>query len=99
MIFGSELKSLAAVDGVCSEIDPGAIDEFLTYQYIPPPGTIWKGVRQLAPGHFAVFENGQISVQRYWDFDPAIERPIGQPRGLRRAAGTVDRFGTIANAE
>ncbi len=78
LVFGSELKSLAVVDGVCNEIDPGAIDEFMTYQYIPPPGTIWKGVRQLAPGHFAVFENGQISVQRYWDFDPSVERPIGR---------------------
>ncbi|MGI9470901.1 MAG: asparagine synthase (glutamine-hydrolyzing) [Rubripirellula sp.] len=76
LVFGSELKSLAAVDGICEEIDPAAIDEFLTYQYVPHPGTIWKGVRKLAPGHFAVFENGHISVQKYWDFDPSVERPI-----------------------
>ena len=55
LVFGSELKSLAVVDGVCTEIDPGAIDEFLTYQYIPPPGTIWKGVRQLGTGAFCGF--------------------------------------------
>jgi len=73
LLFGSELKCLAAVEGVCTEIDPGAIDEFLTYQYIPFPGTIWKGVHKLAPGHFAVFENGRLSVHRYWDFDPRHE--------------------------
>ena len=77
LVFGSELKCLAEVEGVCGEIDPAAIDEFLTYQYVPHPGTIWKGVRKLAPGHFAVFEDGQISVQRYWDFDPTVERAIG----------------------
>lgn len=76
LVFGSELKSIAEVDGVCSEIDPAAIDEFLTYQYVPHPGTIWKGVRKLAPGHFAVFENGSLTVHRYWNFDPSIERPI-----------------------
>ncbi len=76
LVFGSELKCLAVVEGICDEIDPTAIDEFLTYQYIPHPGTIWKGVRKLAPGHFAVFENGEISVQRYWDFDPTLEAPI-----------------------
>ena len=54
LVFGSELKSLAAVEGICQEIDPAAIDEYLTYQYIPHPGTIWKGVRKLAPGHFAI---------------------------------------------
>ena len=68
LIFASELKSLAAVDGVCTEIDPGAIDEFLTYQYVPPPGTIWKGVRQLAPGHTAIFENGEVRVQSLLGF-------------------------------
>ena len=76
LVFGSELKCLAEIDGICTEIDPGAIDEFLTYQYIPHPGTIWKGVKKLAPGHFAVFENGQLSIQRYWDFDPSEETPI-----------------------
>lgn len=76
LVFGSELKCLAAVEGVCTEIDPAAIDEFLTYQYIPHPGTIWKGVRKLAPGHFAVYENGQLSVQRYWDIDFTVQRPI-----------------------
>ncbi len=76
LLFASELKSLAEVDGVCDEIDPGAIDQFLMYEYIPHPDTIWKGVHKLPPGHFAVFENGRISVERYWGFDPTIERPI-----------------------
>ena len=76
IVFGSELKSLAAVEGVCQDIDPAAIDEFLTYQYIPHPGTIWKGVRKLPPGHFAIFQDGKVTVKRYWDFDPAAESPI-----------------------
>ena len=76
LVFGSELKSLAAVDGICDDIDPAAIDEFLTYQYVPHPATIWKGVRKLPPGHFAVFENGEVSIERYWDFDPSVEQPI-----------------------
>lgn len=75
LVFGSELKCLAAVEGVCNEIDPAAIDEFLTYQYIPHPGTIWKGVRKLPPGHYAVFEKGSVTVKRYWEFDPSIETP------------------------
>ncbi|MGB7346296.1 MAG: asparagine synthase (glutamine-hydrolyzing) [Pirellulaceae bacterium] len=84
LVFGSELKCLAAVEGVCTEVDPAAIDEFLTYQYIPHPGTIWKGVRKLAPGHFAVFENGTITVQRYWNFDPSVEMNIGAVEAQQR---------------
>ncbi len=73
LVFGSELKCLAQVEGVCDQIDPAAIDEFLTYQYIPHPGTIWKGVRKLPPGHYAVYQDGQLTVHRYWDFDPSNE--------------------------
>lgn len=84
LVFGSELKCLATVDGVCTEIDPAAIDEFLTYQYIPHPGTIWKGVQKLAPGHFAVFQNGEVSVSRYWDFDPAFQIAIRREEACER---------------
>jgi asparagine synthase (glutamine-hydrolysing) len=84
LVFGSELKCLAAVPGVCEEIDPAAIDEFLTYQYIPHPGTIWKGVHKLPPGHFAVFENGRLTVERYWDFDPRVERPVSRGEACER---------------
>ena len=76
LVFGSELKCLAEVEGICKEIDPAAIDEFLTYQYIPHPGTIWKGVRKLPPGHAAVFDGRDLSIQRYWDYDPSIEVAI-----------------------
>ena len=78
LVFGSELKALAEIDGVCTDIDPGAIDDFMTYQYIPPPGTIWKGVRQLPPGHVAIFENDRLKIERYWDFDPNRQRAIGK---------------------
>ncbi|QEF96133.1 Asparagine synthetase [glutamine-hydrolyzing] 1 [Stieleria maiorica] len=84
LVFGSELKSLAVVPGVCNEIDPAAIDEFLTYQYVPHPGTIWKGVRKLPPGHVAVFEKGNLTVQRYWDFDPTVEVPRSKAEAAER---------------
>ncbi|HXT59146.1 MAG TPA: asparagine synthetase B, partial [Pirellulales bacterium] len=42
LLFASELKSLLDVPGVPREIDPGAIDEYLTYQYIPHPNTIFR---------------------------------------------------------
>lgn len=84
LVFGSELKCLAEVPGICNEIDPAAIDEFLTYQYVPHPGTIWKGVRKLPPGHFAVFEKGQLSVQRYWDFDPTLQTPMSRGEAVER---------------
>ncbi len=84
LLFGSELKCFAEVPGFRREIDPAAIDEFLTYQYIPHPRTIWKGVHKLPPGHFAVFRRGEVLVQRYWQFDPAREEKIGKREAIER---------------
>ncbi|MEM6469558.1 MAG: asparagine synthase (glutamine-hydrolyzing) [Planctomycetota bacterium] len=84
VVFGSELKCLAEVPGVCEQLDPTAIDEFLTYQYVPHPGTIWRNVFKLPPGHVAVFERGELSVQRYWDFDPTVQASLSRAVATER---------------
>jgi asparagine synthase (glutamine-hydrolysing) len=83
LVFASELKSLMQLPGISKEIDPGAIDLYLTYQYIPHPHSIYKGICKLPPGHFAVFENGELSVQRYWNVDWSREAPMDQPTASR----------------
>jgi asparagine synthase (glutamine-hydrolysing) len=74
LLFASELKSLLEAPGVPREIDPAAIDQYLTYQYIPHPKTIFRGIHKLPPGHFAVWENGRLTVAPYWkpDFNREI---------------------------
>ncbi|MFM7930164.1 MAG: asparagine synthetase B family protein, partial [Pirellula sp.] len=74
--FASELKALRRVTGFPETIDPTAIDAYLTYEYIPHPLTIYQGVRKLPPGHYLVFENGQIEIKNYWDIDWSYEQPI-----------------------
>lgn len=48
------------------EIDPQAIYDYLYFHVIPSPRTIYKGVFRLPPGHYAIFENGSLTVERYW---------------------------------
>ncbi len=66
ILFASELKSLLQVPNAPRELDPQAVDLYLTYQYVPDPHCILKGYAKLPPGHRAVWENGQITVERYW---------------------------------
>ena len=56
LFFASELKALRTLPGFPTQIDPSAIDSYLTYQCIPHPMTIYRGVNKLPPGHFLVFE-------------------------------------------
>ena len=78
LLFASELKSLLEVPGLPREIDPPAVDEYLTYQYVPHPSTIFRGFRKLPPGHYAVWQDGKLDVQPYWQPDFTVEQPISR---------------------
>lgn len=58
-----------------SAIDPQAIFDYLYFHVIPSPRTIYKDIYRLPPGHYALFENGQLTVAPYWV--PAFEEPSG----------------------
>jgi len=66
LLFASELKSLLQVPDAPRELDPRAVDEYLTYQYVPDPHCILKGYAKLPPAHRAVWEDGRLTVERYW---------------------------------
>jgi asparagine synthase (glutamine-hydrolysing) len=75
LVFGSELKALIADPQVPRDIDPLAVDQFLTFEYIPAPRTILEGIRKLPPGHRLVFRQGSSTVERYWDI-PFYDTPV-----------------------
>ena len=65
--FASETKALLAHPGVPHERDPEALPLFLTYGYVPTPGTFYRGIRALPPGHsLVVTEAGAEPPKRYW---------------------------------
>ena len=67
LIFASELTALLEVKPSLRELDPAAIDAFFVFAYVPGPGTIVPGVRQLPPGHLLSWERDASACgQRAW---------------------------------
>lgn len=64
--FASELKCLLTNRSIPREVDPDAVHHYLTYQYVPNPWSILKGIKKLPPAHRLVWRDGQVSVERYW---------------------------------
>lgn len=67
LVFASELKSLLRHPVVPREVDLHSLNKYLTYEYVPAPRTIYKGVYKVQPGHFVLYRNGQVKEERYWD--------------------------------
>ncbi|HWC89120.1 MAG TPA: asparagine synthase (glutamine-hydrolyzing), partial [Pirellulales bacterium] len=80
LLFASELKSLLAVPGLPRRVNPQALDEYLTYQYVPHPHSMLEGFAKLPPAHYALLEEGQLSIRRYWspDFRRQVDRPLSE---------------------
>ncbi|WP_397571570.1 asparagine synthase (glutamine-hydrolyzing) [Schlesneria sp. T3-172] len=85
--FASELKALMRVPGATREIDPRAVADFVTLQYVPHPRSIFRGYAKLSPAHWAEFhaDTGELIVQRYW------EAPFARPDAAEAASSVPER--------
>jgi len=80
LVFGSGASAILADPAIEAEPDFGAIDAYLSYQYVPSPLTAFVGISKLPPAHYAVCEaGGAVRVVRYW-------RPPSGPTSARPAA-------------
>lgn len=78
-IFGSEIKAILAYPGMRAEIDPAGLKQVFTYWSVQTPRSIFKGIDEIPPGHYALIQNGQITVHPYWSPDFTEEVPVRQP--------------------
>ena len=86
-VFGSEIKAILAALDRTPEVDEQALDDYLTYLYIPYPKTIFRSIRQVEPGTWMRVKVGESGLttetHKYWDpmeTDGRGSMPLG---GLR----------------
>ncbi len=63
--FASELPALAHAPLWQGDVDLAALEGYLSLGYFLAPGTIYRGVRKLEPGHWLRIENGQLTTREY----------------------------------
>lgn len=87
LVFGSELKALLQYPEMPRELDYFALDEYLTFEYIPAPHSIFRHIKKLPPGHALTYQDGKVRIWSYWDLklEQSEDDAIG-PRFEERAA-------------
>ena len=68
-IFASEIKAIQATSLAGKEINWQAIYDYFSYLYIPCPDTAFKGIYQVPPGHYLIYDldTRLITISPYWD--------------------------------
>ena len=77
-VFASEFASLVESGLIKKEINPKAIDHYLTFGYIPAPLTIYKNVLKLPPAHVLTFKDGKVNLKCYWNPDYSRKTKISE---------------------
>lgn len=78
-VTGGTLEVAPRADALAGDrpaLNPQALFDYLYFHIIPSPRTVFAGVHRLAPGHCAVFRDGRLDVQPYWQ---PVFRPEPQP--------------------
>jgi asparagine synthase (glutamine-hydrolysing) len=65
--FASEMKSFYQSPAWQGDLDPEALETYLTLGYILAPATIYRSVRKLEPGHWLLLKDGVVRTRKYWD--------------------------------
>ena len=74
LIFASELKAIVKYPDFKKDINEDILKQYLCYQYINEPNTIYRNTYKLPAGHYMVFENGELEIKQYWDlYDVYLE--------------------------
>ncbi|TYR77831.1 asparagine synthase (glutamine-hydrolyzing) [Rossellomorea vietnamensis] len=84
LLFGSELKALLSHPSVPAEVDREGLSDLLGLGPSRTPGSgVFKGVKELRPGHALIFSRNGLKIWRYWNvksgrhtdsFDETVEK-------------------------
>lgn len=85
MAFASEIKALLAIPEVPRAVNLQAFYDYLGYEFVPSPQTMFSGIHKLPPGHFLEFSAKGLAVHPFWDisFTPASKSPEEAVEELR----------------
>jgi asparagine synthase (glutamine-hydrolysing) len=77
LTFGSELRTVLSDTRVDRRLDLVALNEYLSFEFVPTPRTIVSGVRRLPPGHILKYGPSGLQTRQFWM--PSLARSESQP--------------------
>ncbi len=85
--FASEIKAILSDPDVPRDVEPAALNHYLSFMVAPAPLTMFKDIFKLPAGHILkVDSSGAMIARRYWDAVPGKGIDPGDLKGLSESA-------------
>ncbi|MBW4048399.1 MAG: asparagine synthase (glutamine-hydrolyzing) [Proteobacteria bacterium] len=75
VLFGSEIKAILQALPAHPRMDLPALQHYLAYNYVPPPFTLFAGIRHVPPGTVLTLSRQGRQEQRWWSLAEQCEHP------------------------
>src|SRR5690242_16886782 len=76
LLFASEPKVLLAHPAIRPNLNLNALRQYLSFDYVPAPLSIYEGINKLPAAHKLTIENGRVNVERYWRLSYKTADPV-----------------------
>jgi len=90
LVFGSEIKCLMESGHVQAEPDPESLRKVFTFWTIPTPDTMFKGVKELSPGHYMLVKDHHTEIKPYWQLQFSGDTGPQSPSSLAYAKDELE---------
>lgn len=67
LIFASEIKAIFADPSITRAFDTEGLGQTFSLWCTVAPRTPYRGIHELEPGHWAVYKNGALRKEAYWE--------------------------------
>ncbi len=75
-LFGSEIKGFLPHPAFKKELNDEALEHYLSFQYSVGTDTFFKNVFKLPPAHCLRYQDGELTISRYWE--PTFDAEAGK---------------------
>src|ERR1043166_3812576 len=86
LIFGSEFTALLTHPAISREVNYKAIHHYLSFISVPAPLTAYQSISKLEPGHWLLWRDGEIKLERYWQLDFSHKIDINEQEAGERVS-------------
>lgn len=78
LLYGTSIREILAQDGFVKVLNEEMLQIYMSLTYVGGEDTFFKGLKKLMPGHYLVWQNGTLTLERYWkpEFHPDNSRTL-----------------------
>jgi asparagine synthase (glutamine-hydrolysing) len=76
LLFASEPKVLLAHPSVKGSLNLQALRQYLSFDYVPAPLSIYSGINKLPAAHTLTLQSGKVETRCYWSLSYKTRQPI-----------------------